>query len=1503
MSLNKNEDQVHRLLQSLISHKKIIDANAFLNLYLKDTVKWSNSSVRTLLTFCQRNMIQDSVAPTSDESTFASNNREPIKLQLLQWALAVPQDKWNAHFPIEDVSELFVGLTLKSWSTIDQSNALNVSHQCKLENVDIEFEVQNSLSCQKLRCDLSNMEHTLLLTAIESDLLREADTKNNIAGSRISRDNVLYMKDNRDLLIKDLIEKNNAMSEAGILHFLIVQTAVIAKVFSNFKQLNIASKKIEDSLRTVIRSSLQEISLEIDGMVKSKKKLKRNLINVLQALCLFYRTPYENDVADIIRSLTELKMLKNILLLTDVENLCKTNVESEMDDEDASVAYIKDMTDWSDRHRLFNINDFSQKTDFLSDENNMRMNAYTILATFCTMANCNGMSRVQENLQMTLLNSDNYDLDETFDFRMAVAALESLTDCGVHTFSGNIVDSSLKLLQNVSRNWHKDAEASRNILKVLPKLFIHLKANGSEIQRRNSLLFLRTFHKLLKQNKYGPMTYMTYVECLETVVEIDPIFDWTLSENGTPVVEDLLEYLQNPFQMVRLKAINCLHELFASEEVSLVWLRDFFAKVETVMTNLFIVRGELTDKLKEDERRNRIASALHIMAVITSASAIFRSEALFSIFQLTVDKNVDSIIVKKVLERVRISLRMKDSNFLIENNLNYLLTHWLEKDYQLTKFPITLLNCEAEAQFYHKYMDIVVPILIQQGNLKVAQDLCKKFGKSFKEVVENCFPCLISWMLPHISANPLIAPKGISVTDIRRAIDVFNQLNLNQNEFQEVQEIPILLAKNLERVVIAIIKHLHDEEHSMRFFTHLTVSVTYPASDPPHFKHQDISRSFKYLEDHIIGGSDSLVHLLTTTKRDVLQKVLLNLKCSIHEADSIEHRLKALHHYVYFCSMLLEKINEDYFDEMSTYVVRDICHTLIYFIKFKVHYISEAACSYFGDLLKRILPKRHEEIKQNLRLIMTSLIPIVKTGKSMHAYNIIKFLIAEQNCVLSDAIERLDSFPVDNLFKEVRDVRSKDNIGSKQNLETEIQHFLDTRGESMEYCSSTELNRLNEQLSTRKTELKEMYQCLGSMHRFSEDCASSKLHQLICVLIKLTTSSTPDIALRAAKCLGELGPADLSTMILQPQNDHSKQNVDPMSLFTYRVLVLLSNLLIHPDVQLFSATSDVLYIVLTSYWGQKVLLKETLNELKSKIQGSEDFLRVEYIRPFVANVNQRRDANAIDKTKFHHLMREKRELWTGSLNGSHKDWITNITCNILDCFNGSYLKHLIPVCRANVSFCEKILPWIVHLVIHMEKTLSNKICDNINLFFNYHYANSNDFKNNSHQNSLYTHTCFNHESVQCMLNVVDFLRSQSADNSQFDLNYLQIAKAAQYCSAYFTSVLYAELWCEKFLCKCSSIDYVLTSIDFICETDSENGRVLQEILREAFIRIGDPDAIYGCGASYFVSPSARIEHYVQLRQWDKVLLAHDIELSLGSQTVTKGERTFHLNDTLEIDHL
>lgn len=143
-----------------------------------------------------------------------------------------------------------------------------------------------------------------------------------------------------------------------------------------------------------------------------------------------------------------------------------------------------------------------------------------------------------------------------------------------------------------------------------------------------------------------------------------------------------------------------------------------------------------------------------------------------------------------------------------------------------------------------------------------------------------------------------------------------------------------------------------------------------------------------------------------------------------------------------------------------------------------------------------------------------------------------------------------------------------------------------------------------------------------------------------------------------------------------------------------------------------------------------------------------------------------------------------------------------------------------------------------------------------------------------------------------MLNVINHLRIQTREQTHLDLDYLPIAMAAQFCSAYFSSVLYTELWCISNLKEIRDFESI-PIIDQIFEKNNSSGKIAQDLLKEAYMKIGDSDSLHGCGSSHLQNRKSRIPYYSNFQKLDKLILSHDVEMSVGSSS-PRGTNSFIL---------
>lgn len=159
-------------------------------------------------------------------------------------------------------------------------------------------------------------------------------------------------------------------------------------------------------------------------------------------------------------------------------------------------------------------------------------------------------------------------------------------------------------------------------------------------------------------------------------------------------------------------------------------------------------------------------------------------------------------------------------------------------------------------------------------------------------------------------------------------------------------------------------------------------------------------------------------------------------------------------------------------------------------------------------------------------------------------------------------------------------------------------------------CSVEDLIALKRQLNSKKQELEELYSELEISQGFAEHCARSILHRLVYHLIRLTESPDTRIGLGAAKCLGLLGPADLCTMILHPQETQQREIVDKADMLTHKVCWTLAEFVLSDDIELRSVSSQVLYVVLDSTWGARIGIDECADAVENV-----EFL-IEFLKPF-----------------------------------------------------------------------------------------------------------------------------------------------------------------------------------------------------------------------------------------------------------------------------------------------
>lgn len=113
----------------------------------------------------------------------------------------------------------------------------------------------------------------------------------------------------------------------------------------------------------------------------------------------------------------------------------------------------------------------------------------------------------------------------------------------------------------------------------------------------------------------------------------------------------------------------------------------YMLSVRCLINSQLCLRNSLKACQRKDERETRRATSLIALASVACASGVLQGRALSAMLQLTINREVKTQKVQKVL-----SAAMQQTMYtsLIEDNLSYLLTSWLDAKYPLQKFPWTL---------------------------------------------------------------------------------------------------------------------------------------------------------------------------------------------------------------------------------------------------------------------------------------------------------------------------------------------------------------------------------------------------------------------------------------------------------------------------------------------------------------------------------------------------------------------------------------------------------------------------------------------------------------------------------------------------------------------------------------------------------------------------------------------------------------------------------------------
>uniref|UniRef100_A0A8C7SVX0 non-specific serine/threonine protein kinase n=1 Tax=Oncorhynchus mykiss TaxID=8022 RepID=A0A8C7SVX0_ONCMY len=995
-----------------------------------------------------------------------------------------------------------------------------------------------------------------------------------------------------------------------------------------------------------------------------------------------------------------------------------------------------------------------------------------------------------------------------------------------------------------------------------------------------------------------------------TIILADPCCKWavlTLREEELPVSVILPSYLSDSHHHVRMLAAMTVERLvFTDRTLSpalipsqrLISLKLKTWRRERLMASLSHNPSALPGV---DETFNRKATLLKSVSVVLCCSPVCEKQSLFALFQSYKENNIEEPLIKKVLGSVSRALGYRSVEGFVSSHLDYLVAEWLgQHGYTLESFPYTLLNHATLKDFYSSSYQVLIPHLVFLDDFKQVKSISTLLGKDWKKLLANCFPKIMVNILPYFAMSGQDAQVARQREKAHRVYDLLKDSNCLGKP-----QIDSLIHSNLSDIVVELLMTLYEgaaTEEGGRGDLRRFIGELDPAPNPPYFNSYVIKATLDYLSSCHSANLKSLVAILSKTPISI-QRILLAVCQKAAETINAYERHRILLMYHLFVSLLLKEV-KDGLGGAWAFVLRDIIYTLIHHINSRLGVnldeVSSRSFSLCCDLLTSVCRTAvqfcDDAVESHLQVIVGTLTAQVTTqlAISQQVLSLLKFLVVESQDKLKSAIQKLEPFPDRPEFRELRAVQHtlKYSTG-KFTLRQEIAHFL-----SVASCDSLPLTRLEglkdlrRQLHNNKSQIRPLLR--------ESDPAESVLVLLVLNLLQLCklAANHPggrDILEAAGSCLGELGPVDFSTIALLHGKD--QLNARAVSLFPsvepqwlYITLNCINNALTHHCIEVRQAAVQSLKDILATQAGADFW----------EIHKDNRDPMLAYLNPFRST--KKKVGQTFQDLKYHIL-----DLWVPEAGG-HKAWLKMLCIVLLDS-GGVRSETLLlsrPLCLVKTDFCQRVLPLIIHDILlgdsdgSWRKLLSTHIQDFFTSCFSRAWASSRSttpLLSDSGESDISNQGPLDKASLRTMLSVINYLRQQQRPlgSDRFVdafLNYLEVARAAQSCSAHFTALLYSEIYVDKIKTNMeenrritfdeSSQNFTISSLSE--ESVKDTGISLQDLLIEVYRSIGEPDSLYGCEGGKMTSALTRIRTYEHEAMWGKALTSYDLHSNLPDGT-------------------
>lgn len=304
---------------------------------------------------------------------------------------------------------------------------------------------------------------------------------------------------------------------------------------------------------------------------------------------------------------------------------------------------------------------------------------------------------------------------------------------------------------------HKSNPISEQIINSIPIIVKYI--NTFDNMTEEMITIIRDFMKKIKKNRYNLQIVVKMLLHMKQIARNYSMhFGNDEFDNLFAHLKDFLNYQMCDVQFAAINSLICIFDKnWIGENVSAVSLKLFHRKL---FDFLLPETTEIIEREDLDYRARHICIRGQLIAGLISSSYALRKESWFSLAELCSKNQLNSgihfispikITSKFIinfqlfnLEKIRpiisalCDYHQMDHDMLVNENISYLVSEWLVRNYSMVDFPWYLTTRESQSDFLRDNVSTMT-ICILRHQPAALDDFAVAMGENKKDLMKVIF--------------------------------------------------------------------------------------------------------------------------------------------------------------------------------------------------------------------------------------------------------------------------------------------------------------------------------------------------------------------------------------------------------------------------------------------------------------------------------------------------------------------------------------------------------------------------------------------------------------------------------------------------------------------------------------------------------------------------------------------------------------------------------------------